>query len=370
MLVWCCGLLLAALCLRIHALVDKDWRLPLPRSSHLHNGIRVHDDRCRFIWREKVLRVEWAYRQLAAKRTRRTAPGKYRSDFFDLAEPVYSCEFDTRVGRFAGDGAKFVCAPQLLRPDCVVYSFGCDGDIDFEVDLQGYQNCTTIVFDPTGSSCDQRHKNCTAAEGQRRPWPEDWWFHTRDRLRSVGIRLEPLALGDGSPILIHDAYRSDWRDTVDFHRLLSMFPPNERVIDVLKMDVERAEWLLYEDMFKTCAGPRPQLRIHMLLIELHQKKRVPPNHTPEAFIHAAAKCGLIMFHKEPNVWDGKGSVSMEFSFISIEWAYEVYRVYTGCTLDREQAMREMKEVLRPRRQEFGFSARVSRHTSFPVSRVV
>jgi hypothetical protein len=67
-------------------------------------------------------------------------------------DPDFSCLFEESIGQLNADGHKWVCDPHRLatkHDDCLVYSFGSNGNFFFEQHLHGVApNCEIHVFDP------------------------------------------------------------------------------------------------------------------------------------------------------------------------------------------------------------------------------
>jgi hypothetical protein len=61
--------------------------------------------------------------------------------------------FEESIGQLSADGHKWVCDPHRLatKDDCLVYSFGSNGNFYFEQHLHSVApNCEIHVFDPQG----------------------------------------------------------------------------------------------------------------------------------------------------------------------------------------------------------------------------
>lgn len=72
-------------------------------------------------------------------------------DWFQMfVVPQISCPTAVRVGSI-GDGGKWVCNPWRAPKDCVIYSFGVNGDTSFESDMYDVtkKRCKFYSFDVT-----------------------------------------------------------------------------------------------------------------------------------------------------------------------------------------------------------------------------
>jgi hypothetical protein len=77
--------------------------------------------------------------------------GKKGMYLWDWFPPAFNCPSRERVGRF-GDGGKILCNWEYLKglgKDCIIYSFGVNGEVSFEEALVAKTQCTIYAFDPT-----------------------------------------------------------------------------------------------------------------------------------------------------------------------------------------------------------------------------
>ncbi len=69
------------------------------------------------------------------------------------ADPEWSCESRTREGETNpnfNDGPKWVCGLDVVPlNDCLLMSFGCNNDINFEATIFKARGCEAHVYDPT-----------------------------------------------------------------------------------------------------------------------------------------------------------------------------------------------------------------------------
>lgn len=161
-----------------------------------------------------------------------------------------------------GDGYEaWTVDPRSLGPDSVVYSFGVGEDISFDRSLMGRFGCRVHAFDPT-----PRTSTWLAAN----PPPE-------------GFRLHPLALaahdgtltfhpprqpGHVSHTVVASAGGSGPPLTVPCRRLRTFARGlGHTHIDVLKMDIEGAEYAVLEDWL----GDPERIPVTQLLVEFHHR---------------------------------------------------------------------------------------------------
>jgi len=207
---------------------------------------------------------------------------------WDLFVPTVTCPDLERVGP-VGDGGKWVCAldslsnqPVASERSCLMYSFGISNDISFEMEILRRTSCHIHAFDPTIGSLpfDNYNASLSMAAQQR-------------------ITFHKLALGGHSSSsaehLLHETMRG------------IMGRLGHTYVDILKVDVEGAEWKAFDGS--------PYLPIGQLLIELHYQG-LPQLRNFFARMQAN---GLHPFSREINLQPaiaGGMPVAAEYSFIN------------------------------------------------------
>ncbi|EKU20156.1 alpha 1,2-mannosyltransferase [Nannochloropsis gaditana CCMP526] len=203
---------------------------------------------------------------------------------WDWFNPDYVCSSMERVGR-VGDGGKWMCDLATLRAraveahrPCIVYAFGINDDTSFEEELVNRTGCQVFAFDPTVKDLPASAANVTPA-----------------------LQFYKQALGprDGPS-----------RNFLMERNLLSIMKElGHTYVDVLKVDVEGAEWASFAPVFG--AGPLP---VGQLLIELHYKDVA----TTFDFFTNLEGAGFRAFSRETNYHPcvtGKMPVAIEYSFV-------------------------------------------------------
>ena len=70
---------------------------------------------------------------------------------WDYFMPVYNCPLKEKIGIAPrlGDNGKWLCGVRTLlqKDNCVVYSFGSNGETSFEQDLLSKTGCEIHIFD-------------------------------------------------------------------------------------------------------------------------------------------------------------------------------------------------------------------------------
>lgn len=172
-------------------------------------------------------------------------------------EPNFHCSYAHRLGKM-GDGGKWVCDVFRLndRPDCLVYSVGSYGEFSFEIDLkQLLPHCEIHTFDYNLYKCP----------------PGVCIFHQ-------------IKFGDGS------AGSKTWP------MILKELNHTNRLIDILKMDIENAEYRFFPQIFNVSQSLKPR----QILVELH------PNevHIKNWLFEQIRDNAYVIFNKEPNLEAG------------------------------------------------------------------
>eukprot|EP01012_Entosiphon_sulcatum_P009813 TRINITY_DN15630_c1_g1_i2.p2 TRINITY_DN15630_c1_g1~~TRINITY_DN15630_c1_g1_i2.p2 ORF type:complete len:462 (-),score=80.62 TRINITY_DN15630_c1_g1_i2:450-1835(-) len=205
---------------------------------------------------------------------------------WDYLPPIYHCPNRERIGRF-GDGGKQICdfAAQIAdKEDCVVYSFGVDSEVSFEIEILLRTKCKIYAFDHTiGGFPDwDKHQNHLDPAYKNRIF-----FH----------RLGFGAVTGGQFISLPDVMKKY----------------NHKFVDILKVDIEQAEW----DVFAALATQTGELPVGQLSIELH----LHVANLGRAFqLFSELEClGLRPFMHELNInpctWRGR-PFAIEYSFIN------------------------------------------------------
>mmetsp|Transcript_10448 Transcript_10448/g.14961 ORF Transcript_10448/g.14961 Transcript_10448/m.14961 type:complete len:196 (-) Transcript_10448:205-792(-) len=187
-----------------------------------------------------------------------------------------------------GEGHKWVCDPHRLRQDCLVYSFGSNGNFRFEHHLsQLAPHCEIHVFDPT----DFRQKM-----GSLKAHYHAWG-------------LKPSYSTDRSKV--YEKFSRRFENNLDglefktLHESVRELGHEGRRIDIFKIDCEGCEWRTYEDWIKGGVDLR------QVFIEVHN---FPP--IANKMFEDIHDEGFVIFHKEPNIQWGGGNC-VEFSFLRL-----------------------------------------------------
>lgn len=223
---------------------------------------------------------------------------------WDFFPPNYNCPLKERFGRQAriGDGGKWVCGVETLlqRQGCKVYSFGSNGDTDFEEAVLATTNCEVHVFDPTlGQEALKKLSKQPKIQ-----------FHPV----GLGPKNEQVEMTDNRMTMGNNRHH-----TMDLLTLQTIMQSlNHTWIDVLKIDIEGFEYAVLQQLMKTS---KSQLPVSQLLIEFHyweDAERTLPRDIL-ATLKSLVNNNFRVFSTEPNWWwTNKAYEFIEYSFLHVD----------------------------------------------------
>lgn len=155
-----------------------------------------------------------------------------------------------RVGRF-GDGGKWLCDPQHLKPGAVVYSFGVGDDISFDVDMAGLFGCEVHAFDPA-PSVKQSFPNYQPGQAVGKG---KFWYHP------VGLGPTSTKPGETDDLVI-EGRKCPVKCLSEFAAELG-----HQHVDILKIDIEGGEMPALLEII--ASGTLEKLSVKQLLVEFH-----------------------------------------------------------------------------------------------------
>jgi FkbM family methyltransferase len=158
-------------------------------------------------------------------------------------------------------GGFFVC-PTILRNTSVVYSFGIGEDVSFDESIISKHKCSVFGFDPTPKSIDW-------IESRKTRLPKEFAFFKygiSNKSGPVEFYL-PKNTHHVSGSFIHHPSVDDNRAIVVEMRSLAdiVHELGHKRIDVLKMDIEGAEYQTIESILAS------KIEIDQVLVEFHER---------------------------------------------------------------------------------------------------
>ncbi|THH18079.1 hypothetical protein EUX98_g9015 [Antrodiella citrinella] len=213
---------------------------------------------------------------------------------WDFFPPSFNCPHERERLGSLGDGGKWVCGLSRVedKPDCIVYSFGINGESSFEAEIfERTKYCQIWGYDFSVRSFG----------------PELPTYSSRTHFKAWGLS------GSNS----HGP-----KDTPKMYTLQSLMDLNgHKHIDILKIDVESWEFDVLKSFVQPYIDAGKPLPFGQLQIELHmwQKKFVEML----AFFEMLEEAGLRPFMQEPNLvynnYNKGGDQDLsEYSFINIK----------------------------------------------------
>lgn len=154
------------------------------------------------------------------------------------------CDRKLRMGRI-GDGGYEVCDDYKWRPvpPCIVYSMGINDDFSFDDSVASSYGCNVFSFDPTMKKGAHQHSKL--------------------------VSFYPLGIGGaaGNTGIWHaDSSKIKPSQLHTLNDIRARLHHTEKVIDVLKIDVEGAEWAALQNMIQE----RQLHNVRQLIVEFHQ----------------------------------------------------------------------------------------------------
>lgn len=185
-----------------------------------------------------------------------------------------------RLHRFGSDYAGYHLDPSLVSERSAVYSLGIGQDISFDLSLIAHTGCTIYAFDPTP---------------QVATWLAAQSLPPQLHFRAVGIAghdgnetfyLPPHPDWISHSVLRAEQYSADSILLPVIRLSTAMHLHGHSRIDVLKMDIEGAEYAVIEEIV------REQIPITQLLVEFHHRlSGVGTGKTKEA-LALLQRCGM------------------------------------------------------------------------------
>ncbi|CAE6442252.1 unnamed protein product [Rhizoctonia solani] len=217
---------------------------------------------------------------------------------WDFFPPSFDCPYETTRLGVMGDGGKWVCGLSKLipKPNCVVYSAGISTDSSFEAAILQRTQCEVFGFDFSVDKFGPEIEDSTSL-----------------RTRATFYKYAISGKDD------HQANPPRWtlRSLMERH--------GHTFIDILKVDIEGAEFDVLSESIKYYTDNQLPLPFGQLQLEIHSG-----NVPFEKFLkwwEELEAAGLRPFHTETNLivvswWRSKPTFS-EYSFLNIGASHEV-----------------------------------------------
>ena len=232
-----------------------------------------------------------------------------------LKQQHFRSEFhqDFQEDESIGDGGKFLCDLAGLKMDCIVYSFGCNGVYDFQLEMVERTGCVVHIFDPSLSKAQRDEAKALEGSMRGRIRVHNFGIAAEDgRVAGIGPRDEGVIKQRGRP-----SNADTWGDVKRLSTIMRSL--GHQHVDILKMDIDGMEWeVLNADVLKTGTF----VGFTQLLIEVHVHNAAAPVFE---LMEALESHGYMAFSKEPNMYEcfasnhctsGHALKLVEFSFVN------------------------------------------------------
>lgn len=153
----------------------------------------------------------------------------------------------------------FYVHPEIINKDSIIYSFGVGKDLSFDLKLLKNHNCNIFAFDPTPNSIQWVSRQTLHKKIQFFPFgistfDGDTLFHIPINKKRISGSLLSISEENSTTILV-------------IMKTLTtiMSELNHKEIDLLKMDIEGAEYDVIPEILKSQIYPK------QLIVEFHDR---------------------------------------------------------------------------------------------------
>lgn len=174
-------------------------------------------------------------------------------------EPRFTADSDARAVQAGG----WRFHPEGLGEDSIVYSLGVGEDVDFDLHLITEFGLTVHAFDPTPSTVDWLTRRSLPERFRFHPWAvaaDDGALMLYPRVRRDGRRSEVMYT-----MVSEDGSREAGVEVPAFSIDSIARKLGHTRIDLLKMDIEGAEYEVLDRLLESAVKPR------QLLVEFHHR---------------------------------------------------------------------------------------------------
>lgn len=250
--------------------------------------------------RERLYQDAIKARNLKIAETQTVLKFQKTPDIWFLYEPLYTCPDLELIGNFH-DGVKWVCGIRKMSKDCIVYSFGSNGDDQFESDILKKTSCDVFTFDPTLSLEKERMLSRSV----------------RKNFRKVGLASYDGVMEIGGIERKVQSLKTIMKDL------------NHMRIDILKMDIEGAEYDFFKELNSSGFPDIGQILVEVhafrYLQELNKHGNVEEIPSKlrlrlHGLFQVLETAGFRLFHKEVNVlWSRPqySNMGVEYAFLRV-----------------------------------------------------
>ncbi len=198
--------------------------------------------------------------------------------------------------RHGSDYGGWIICPTNINQNSIVYSFGIGDDITFDLSLIKQYGVRVYAFDPTPKSIEW-------LSNQKLPENLVVYGYGIADFDGRSIFYPPEDPSHISHTILSRDETADKSIKVDVHRLKTIMEMlGHSKIDVLKMDIEGAEYAVIEDLIKE------RIQINQILVEFHHRFSNVGIEKTRYAVNLLNQGGYKIFHISPG--------GLEYSFIS------------------------------------------------------
>jgi len=195
-------------------------------------------------------------------------------------------KFQTDIKMSVEDYSGWSVVPELISENDIMYSIGICDDIDFDLEMIRKKQLKVFAFDPTPYSVNWISQQSLPPEFNFSPWAvsdKDGTFFFYPRIKKDGQKSEVMYTFHKQEMERDDGV------SVEALTIESMTQKlGHKSVDILKMDIEGAEYDVIDNMLGSALRPK------MLLIEFHHRfKGIGKEKTIQA-VQALQKEGYLI----------------------------------------------------------------------------
>ncbi|MDQ8201575.1 FkbM family methyltransferase [Pelagicoccus sp. SDUM812003] len=148
---------------------------------------------------------------------------------------------------------------EYINEHSLIYSAGVGEDASFDLELIDEKNCTIHAFDPTPRAIDWVKKNISSDHFKMHAFG----LGASNRIATFSAPENPEYV---SQTILKDVFKNTKKIDVQLHRLKTIMDKlGHSHIDILKMDIEGAEYEVIKDLADTDIRPK------QILVEFHHR---------------------------------------------------------------------------------------------------
>lgn len=210
-------------------------------------------------------------------------------------DPYFKTQYRYPIKSFGSAQAKWTVCPTNLNKKSIVYSFGIGDDVSFELGLIKDFGLKIHAFDPTPRSLNWVKSQRFPVKFMAYPWgiaDYNGMAYFKPPLKSTHVSFR----------LIRRDHKS--KNSLQVYTLKSIMKKlGHNKIDILKLDIEGAEYKVIKDIMDC------KINIDQILVEVHHRFNDLNKKDTVSLVNELNKNGYFIFHIS--------EAGTEFSFVKI-----------------------------------------------------